>query len=158
MPVDVLIRPYSREDCREMAQLFYDTVHQVNCAHYTAGQLDAWATGTVDLEAWDRSFQAHLTLVAVRDGAVVGFGDLDVTRGYLDRLYVHHACQGQGIATALCDRLEASCAGRAITTEASITARPFFEARGYRVVRQQQVVRRGVTLTNFLMERPADGG
>ena len=41
-----------------------------------------------------------------------------------------------------------------VTTHASITARPFFEARGYRVVRQQQVERQGVALTNFVMEKP----
>ena len=42
---------------------------------------------------------------------------------------------------------------------ASITARPFFEQRGYRVVRQQQVERGGVLLTNFVMEkvRPCPG-
>ena len=33
----------------------------------------------------------------------------------------------------------------------SITARPFFERRGYRVVREQQVERQGIMLTNFVM-------
>lgn len=41
-----------------------------------------------------------------------------------------------------------------MTTHASITARTFFEARGYRVVRQQQVERQSVALTNFVMEKP----
>lgn len=156
MPVNVIIRPYCSGDCQEMAQLFYETVHRVNCAHYTTDQLDAWATGQVDLAAWDHSFQVHLTLVAQIGGEIVGFGDLDVETGYLDRLYVHYAYQRQGIATALCDQLERPCDGRIITTHASITARPFFEGRGYQVVRQQQVERRGVILTNFLMERPGD--
>lgn len=34
-----------------------------------------------------------------------------------------------------------------------MTARPFFEKRGYRVEQEQQVVRRGVTLTNFIMKK-----
>ena len=38
-------------------------------------------------------------------------------------------------------------------THASITARPFFERRGWHVVKEQQVERRGVLLTNFVMER-----
>lgn len=54
--------------------------------------------------------QAHHTLVAVEDGCAVGFGDIDSNTGYLDRLYVHKDHQGMGIATALCDRLEASAA------------------------------------------------
>ena len=41
---------------------------------------------------------------------------------------------------------------KAVTVHASITARGFFERRGYRVVREQQIERRGVLLTNFVME------
>ena len=73
--------------------------------------------------------------------------------GYLDRLYVHRDHQGRGIATALCDSLEAGCGVPCFTTHASLTARPFFERRGYRVVRAQQVERRGVLLPNFVMEK-----
>ena len=36
---------------------------------------------------------------------------------------------------------------------ASITARPFFEKRGYRVIREQQVERKGILLTNYVMEK-----
>ena len=82
---------------------------------------------------------------------VIGFGDIDGS-GYLDRLYVHRRHQGKGVATALCDRLEQVCAG-VISTHASITAKPFFEKRGYRVIREQQVERQGVALTNFVMEK-----
>lgn len=38
-----------------------------------------------------------------------------------------------------------------VTTHASITARPFFEKRGYRVIKEQQVERRGQRLTNYVM-------
>ncbi len=40
-----------------------------------------------------------------------------------------------------------------ITTHASITARPFFEKRGYRPVKEQQVERKGILLTNYVMVR-----
>lgn len=144
------LRHYEPADCTAMAQLFHDTVHTVNARDYAPEQLDAWATGKVDLAEWDRSFRAHRTLVAVEGEQIVGFGDLDVEQGYLDRLYVHRDHQGEGIATALCDALEGAAPGP-ITTHASITARPFFEKRGYRVVREQQVERRGVWLTNYVM-------
>lgn len=88
------IRKYRPSDCRELAELFYDTVHTVNAGDYTKEQLDAWATGHVDLEAWDRSFREHHTLVALEDGAVIGFGDIDGS-GYLDRLYVHRAIRAR---------------------------------------------------------------
>lgn len=145
------LREYRPEDCREIIELFYQTVHTVNAADYTEEQLDAWADGKADLEVWNRSLQAHCSIVAMEGDRIVGFGDIDRT-GYLDRLYVHAEYQGKGIATAICDRLEQRAKGR-ITTHASITARPFFEKRGYRVVREQQVERHGILLTNFVMEK-----
>ena len=85
-----------------MARLFYDTVHAVNAADYSPEQLSAWATGEVDLAAWNASFLAHRTIVAETAGVILGFGDMDAA-GYLDRLYVHKDYQRQGIATAICD-------------------------------------------------------
>ena len=79
----MIIRPYQPEDCEALARLFYETVHTVNAKDYTEQQLNAWATGTVDLEAWDRSLTAHFTLVAEENGVITGFGDMDPT-GYLD--------------------------------------------------------------------------
>ena len=113
--------------------------------NYDDGVLNLFAH--VHLLFRDSSFQAHTTLVAEWEGVIVGFADL-ADDGYLDRLYVHKDYQGQGIATALCDALP-----RARLTHASLTARPFFEKRGWRVERAQQVERHGVKLTNFVMTR-----
>ncbi len=97
-------------------------------------QLDVWATGQVDLAAWDRSFREHDTVVAIEDGYIVGVADMD-TVGYLDRLHVHKDHQGEGIATVFCDQPEGVyCAS--FTTLASINARSFFEKRGYRVLQE----------------------
>lgn len=147
----MILRNYAPSDCAEMAELFYHTVHTVNAGDYTKEQLDAWATGTLDLDAWNRSFLAHHTVVAVENGCIAGFGDMDAG-GYLDRLYVHADKQGKGIATAICDELEREKTGK-IVTHASITAKPFFEKRGYVTVKRQQVERHGIRLTNFVMEK-----
>ena len=60
----MILRKYRLEDCKSMAELFYETVHSVNAADYTPEQLNVWATGKVDLEAWDKSFREHFTIVA----------------------------------------------------------------------------------------------
>ncbi len=57
----MLIREYQPSDCRQLAELFYDTVHRVNAKDYTKEQLDVWATGQIDLEKWNRSFQEHFS-------------------------------------------------------------------------------------------------
>lgn len=146
------IRNYGTADLNELTELFYNTVHCVNARDYSQEQLDVWATGTVDLEKWDASLRAHNSVVAVKNGIIIGFGDMDET-GYLDRLYVHKDYQSRGVATAICDRLEGSASVCNFTTHASITARPFFEKRGYRVVKEQHVERSGILLTNYLMKK-----
>lgn len=147
----MIIREYQPSDCKEITELFYHTVHTINARDYTKEQLNAWATGKVDLERWNRSLQANFSLVAVEQGNIVGFGDIDKT-GYLDHLFVHKDYQRKGIATAICDRLEQTIPGT-ITTHASITAKPFFGKRGYQVVKEQQVERQGILLTNYVMEK-----
>ncbi|MNH31533.1 putative N-acetyltransferase YafP [compost metagenome] len=74
--------------------------------------------------------------------------------GYLDRLYVHKDFQGQGIASALVDLLEADAKKLGLThisTDASLTARPFFERKGYQIMQTQTVERQGISLTNVSM-------
>lgn len=143
------IRLYQQSDCKELTELFYNTVHTVNAKDYTKEQLNVWATGQVDLEKWNLSLQEHYSVVAVENNIIVGFGDIDKT-GYLDHLFVHADYQGKGIATSICDQLE-QVVQENITTHASIIARPFFEKRGYQVVKEQQVERQGIFLTNYVM-------
>ena len=105
----------------------------------------------MDLESWNRSFLEHYSVIAEENHTIAGFGDIS-RQGYLDRLYVHKDFQRQGVATAICNTLEQKVRGN-IITHASITARPFFEKRGYRIVREQRVERQGRVLVNFVMEK-----
>ena len=71
-------------------------------------------------------------------------------------LYVHAAFQRRGIASALPERVEKAARTqglRQLFTEASITAKSFFERRGFQVIEAQMVSRRGQELTNFRMTR-----
>lgn len=148
----ILIRGYEPSDLAQITPLFYDSVHTVCARDYTPAELDAWASGSVDTSAWNASFLAHHSVVAVLDGAIVGFGDMD--GGYLDRLYVHAAHQRQGIAGSMVRVLEEFARENGysvLTVHASLTARGFFEHLGYSVFRAQQVSRGEETLTNFVM-------
>lgn len=131
------IRSYKEEDAPILRDLFWNTVHTVNAADYTMIQLDAWAPVEYDRKAWNQRFLDHTSFVVENDGHIVGFGDIDA-QGYLDRLFVHKDHQNEGIGTMLCDALEALATKRVIT-QASITAKPFFEYRGYRCIQKQIV-------------------
>ena len=145
----MIIREYLPSDCKYLAELFYQTVHSINAKDYTDQQLNVWATGNVDINEWNLSLSEHFSLVAIKGGIIAGFGDIDKT-GYLDRLYY----QSQGIAAAICDKLEHAFEVSKITTHASITAKPFFLHRGYNIIKEQQVIRSNIPLTNYIMEKP----
>ena len=147
----MFLRRYQPSDCKILADLFYHTVHTVNTKDYSDEQINAWADGNIDLKMWNDSLFSHYTVIAEIDDIIVGFGDIDKT-GYLDRFFVRHDYQSQGVATAICDELEKSVNTKKIITHASITARGFFEKRGYRVIKEQQVQRHNVFLTNYVME------
>lgn len=156
------LRLYRPEDLEELVQLFYETVHTVNLGDYTREETDAWvpSPAAVDRAAWGESLSAHYTVVAEREGQLLGFGDMDST-GYFDRLYVHRDFQGRGVATSIAHALEGFAHGlgaQRVTVHASRTARPFFEGRGYRMLCAQQVERCGVLLENFAMELALEGG
>lgn len=101
----MFVREYQSSDCKECTILFCNTIHTVNAKDYTAEQIDVWAAGQVDLKKWNQSLQEHFSIVAVDNGIIIGFGDIEKT-GYLDRLFVHSDYQRKGIATAICNQLE----------------------------------------------------
>lgn len=146
----MIIREYQTEDLEAILDLFYETVHTINAKDYSKEQLDAWTSGISDKEKWNKSLCQHYSLIAEIGNQVVGFGDIDDT-GYLDRLYVHKDFQRQGIASNLCDELEKNYSR--IITHASISAKGFFEKRGYRVIKEQIVIRNGISLKNYVMEK-----
>lgn len=153
------IRYYEAGDAPEIVRLFFETVRSVNRADYSDEQLEAWAPGVPDPEEWHARMAGRRTLVAEEGGEVVGFAELEYD-GRLDMLYVRKDAVGRGVGRRLYEAVEQEARGQGlgwIFTEASITARPFFEQQGFRVVREQMVSRRGVSMTNFVMERELPG-
>ncbi|EON70653.1 GNAT family N-acetyltransferase [Lysinibacillus sphaericus] len=152
----MIIIKFKETDTEEIVSLFYETVHSVNLKDYSQEHLDIWAPKDekeFKTKSWKKSLGQNITLVAKVNDKVVGFIDLTLN-GHLDRLYVHKDYQGQGIASALVNSLESEAKKikiLEIDTEASITAKPFFERRGYKTVCLQTVERKGVKLTNYQM-------
>lgn len=61
----MFVRGYQMSDCKEITELFYNTVHTINAKDYTKEQLDVWATGQADLEKWNQSLQEHYSIDTV---------------------------------------------------------------------------------------------
>lgn len=149
------LRPYQPDDAPILLALFLDTIRRVNCRDYSPVQIAAWASDDIDTARWFGRFAGRFVPVAEESGRPVGFAELEPD-GHIDRVYVSADHQGQGVGRQLLAAVlaEARRVGLArVFTEASITARPFFEAQGFVVLAPQVVTVRGVDFVNYRMER-----
>ena len=150
----MLIRPATPSDIPATIALFKNTILAIDQRDYTSEQLTAWASGGANLSHWQKRVTSQCFLVAASE-EIIGFGSVDKT-GYLDTLFVHHLYQRQGIAQLLLNALE-KWAGqqgiKRITTEASITAKPFFERNGYEVLQRQEQQIKSEILVNYIMQK-----
>ena len=151
----VYIRDYEEKDAPEIVRIFYETVRTVNRSDYSQEQVEAWAPEIPAAFAWHERMSSRKTLVAVEKDEVVGFAELEGD-GHLDMFYLRKDVVGHGVGKLLYRAVEQEARERRlgrISTEASITARPFFERQGFRMMREQIVRRQGVGLTNFVMQK-----
>ena len=148
------VRNYVPHDAEATIEIFLRAIREIAAKDYTPDQVDAWAQ-VENHEGWARRRESRPTWVATVDGSPAGFSDLE-PNGYLDMMFVHPRYQCLGIASLLLRTVEAAAHDQnlsCIRTEASLTARPFFEKRGFKVVADQAVRKRGQTLRNFRMEK-----
>jgi len=149
------LREYTIDDTEEIIKLFYGTVHEVNIRDYSKEQVDAWAPANIDIEVWIRRLEDKFTYVAKESTKIIGFGQLEAN-GHIDCFYCHKDFQRQGIGTQILEQIESKAKAlkiKKLFTEASITAKPFFESKNFIVVKKQEVERRGQKFTNFVMEK-----
>ena len=146
------LRDYREADLEEIGELFRNSIRNLCQKDYSPAQRQAWISG-FDPEKWSRTLREHQTVVAEFGQRIVGFADLD--GNLLDRLYVHGHFTRRGVGRALTERileLARQSGETSLRTETSLTARPFFERMGFCVRKEQQVERKGILLTNFVME------
>jgi putative acetyltransferase len=156
----ITIRPYRPQDAGVLSAVFYASVRHIARRDYTEAQVRAWAPDRVWGDDWDKRRAATSTWVAECGREIAGFSDLG-SDGHIDMLYVRPDFERQGIARALLLYIESVAKERGLSrlyTEASITARPVFEALGFHIVAEQTVTRDGVPMLNYRMVKsvPAD--
>ncbi len=151
----MIIRDYVPADVDALIDLFRQAVRRTAIRDYSEAQVKAWAPDEVERERWVERRSSRPTWVAEIDGRIAGFADLEPD-GHVDMMYVHPDFNGRGVANALFARIEAAAAELKLWrlyTEASITAKPFFEKKGFRVISAQTVHVRGQDLVNYRMEK-----
>ncbi|MDN6362970.1 MAG: GNAT family N-acetyltransferase [Tetragenococcus koreensis] len=145
------IRKYTFTDKKAVIEMIKQTIQTINKNDYDENQLKAWSN--IDESSWTDSVKEHQAIVMVSDrNKIVGFADMD-NDGYLDRLFIHKDFQRMRIGDKLVNDLEEKNTGKKFSTFASITAKPFFEALGYKLVRKNVAPVRCQQLENYYMEK-----
>jgi putative acetyltransferase len=151
----LVIRPALESDFGAIGRVFHDAVRQIARSDYTEEQLRAWSPGERDAEHWQRRTAKLEVSVAVLESVVAGFIGFSHS-GHIDLLFVRPEFVRRGIAKALllgAERALGQLGVELAWTEASLTARGFFQAMGYSAVREQTVCCGGVELRNHRMEK-----
>lgn len=150
------LRILKESDTTEMKELFCSTVLNINIKDYTKEEVEDWASCGENADRWKELISENRYIGAFdRDNRLVGFSSMNKD-GYLHSMFVHKDCQGRGVATSLLSEVEKIAADfgvTEITSEVSITARPFFEKRGYNVIKEQRHKAKKLELTNFVMKK-----
>ncbi|MFZ0496067.1 MAG: GNAT family N-acetyltransferase [Methylocella sp.] len=149
------LRPYLPSDLPLLSEIRFAAIEELTVDDYDEAQRRAWASAIYDEAAFAQTLEKGLTLVALIGGGSVGFIALQ-NGGLIDQLYVHPAVARTGVASALVEAIEKLAAARGtatLTTDASDTAKPLFEARGYQAERRNAIEIDGEYLGNTRMTK-----
>ena len=149
------LRPYQNADLPSLSEIRFAAIEELTVEDYDDAQRQAWASLADDDEAFAQTLAKGLTLVAQIGGEPVGFITLR-EGGLIDQLYVHPTVVRTGVATALCEAIERQADAHGIATlvaDVSDTAKPLFEALGYRADRRQTIEIDGQWLGNTRMKK-----
>ena len=149
-----MIRPYRVGDHLAISEIFPRAIHEIASEAYTAEQCSAWSEKKPNPDYWRKRCEKKMPFVFVQNGEVVGFLELDPD-GHIDCMYVHPNEKRKGVASTLIEHAinaNTSAGNQRIFVEASICAKPVFEKKGFNVIKEKEVLIKGVSLKNYDME------
>lgn len=155
MTTTFIIRERMDSDTAALAEVFQRSIREVASRDYRPAQIDAWARFAEETADWKDRMHTRLVWVAEEQGRPIGFIQFELP-DHIDLTYVHPEHQRKGVATALLAKVEEAARQNGIKllkVEASITSRPFFEARGFQTIAPQIVLARGEEFLNYRMEK-----
>ncbi len=143
------------DDLEEMQELFVGTVKNTCRNDYNENQINAWITSVKNKEKWQSILANQHVLIAEIDEKIIGFGSLK-NGNYIDVLYIHKNFIRKGIATLIFKKLKEKSLKFGfdrLTADVSKTARPFFENKGFQVIRENKNKINGVNIINYHMRQ-----
>ncbi len=159
LPQEISVRTAQPEDALQMHHVHVTSVHILCASDYTSEQIEAWV-GFLDPEKRRHNMiqacDSEIIFVAEdKLGTIVGFSSLGVNE--VNAVYVHPQYTRMGVGTLLLNAVETEAMAqnmKKLQLSASITAVPFYQARGYRVIEHSfHTLRSAVKIKCVSMEK-----
>ena len=143
-------------DIPELSAMFKATLRAINKADYTPEEIEDWGSCGDNIQHLTDLITNLYFVVALNESdQIIGFTSIQKD-GYLHSMFIHKDYQRKGVASFLLSMAEKFAKEhriQTITSEVSITAKPFFEKKGYNVVYEQKRKANILCLTNYWMEK-----
>ncbi len=156
------LRRFKKADTKALCDIYYDTIHNVNCVDYTRDELEAWAPSNAydeqshekDAKRWHKI----MPFVVAQHGGAIGFAEL-LEDGRINCFFVHHEHHGKGVGKMLlkaCEEEARRLTYERLSAQVSITAKPFFEKMGFCVVKPVLCDIKGLMMKFYDMEKDVE--
>jgi len=153
--MDIRIRKALKSDCKEIGNMYFDTVNAINSKDYSKEKIDVWAASGKRYDMWKKKISEQYFLVAETDNIITGISSIDKS-GYLDFMYVHKDYQRMGIAQSLLNEIEKKAyeqKNSEIWAYVSLTADPFFKKNGYIFSGEIIITIKGIEFVDRIMKK-----
>ncbi len=149
------IRRAKTKDLGKLQELFRDSILESGPGHYSNAQLLEWSNRADNPPRWKSLIEEQFTLLIAVEKQIVAFASLK-DQDYFDFLYVAKSQQGKGYAQQLYLRILAEAKRRGASklySDVSFMAKPFFLARGFKLLHENENKLGQETLINFRVAR-----
>lgn len=149
------IRKSNIVDQQPIAAFIQETIRTINIADYSEEHVIIWSNA-ISSDMLEARFDSVIQYVADDDDEVVGVGDIRVDAKEVDFLYIHKNYIGKGIGSSLLKKLEEAAKESGLSglnVTSSITAKPFFERKGFVVQDEYVKTMSGKDFKVFLMKK-----
>ncbi|MGC6434055.1 MAG: GNAT family N-acetyltransferase [Crocinitomicaceae bacterium] len=153
--MDLTFRQANVTDLEEIQELFVETIKNTCKNDYTMEQIDVWISSIENKERWMSFLIEQYFIIAENENKIVGFSSLE-KGNHVDFMYVHKDFLRKGVANMLFKKLKDKSIKLGfdkLTADVSKTARPFFENKGFKVVRENKNMIKAVEIINFHMRQ-----
>lgn len=133
--MEIVIRRATTADANAVHEIVLLALRETNARDYPASVIERLVSTLPDKVA--SNLETWCAFIAIVNGRVVGTGSLNGQT--VSSVYVHPDYQGRGVATQLMDTVENVANAEShptLSVQSSVTARPFYEKRGFKVVQE----------------------